>query len=168
MTWTCTCRGGTPYVCFGSCAATATAWGTIARTGREGRRGRARRCTSRGDGRGGCGHGRALFGRRHRQSRWCRTLHFRGLVDSAGRPCCGFGFKLYHRRTDACELDVLVLAASPSSWMHGETWLWPPWGPLLAAPYQWLLLRWRRLGGGIPSRGYDDGAADAGRPLRHP
>ena len=121
-----------------------------------------RRGTSRGDGRGGCGHGRALFGRRHRQSRWCRTLHFRGLVDSAGRPCCGFGFKLYHRRTDACELDVLVLAASPSSWMHGETWLWPPWGPLLAAPYQWLLLRWRRLGGGIPSRGYDDGAADAG------
>ena len=43
------------------------------------------------------------------RSRYCATLRLEGLVDREGRPCCGFGFKLFHRRSRACELDVLVL-----------------------------------------------------------
>ncbi|KAJ8598539.1 hypothetical protein CTAYLR_001343 [Chrysophaeum taylorii] len=57
------------------------------------------------------------------------VLEFRGMVDAEGRPCCGFGFKLFHRFDSACELDVLVLAnASYAPWVHAETPLWPPWG----------------------------------------
>ena len=43
------------------------------------------------------------------RSRYCSTLRLEGLVDREGRPCCGFGFKIFHRRSRACELDVLVL-----------------------------------------------------------
>ena len=85
-------------------------------------------------------------GRYHRRSRWCRrTLHFRGLVDRNGASCCGFGFKLFHRKSDACELDVLVLSASDAPYMHGETPLWPLWGPLLARPWHWLSAAWLRV-----------------------
>ena len=82
-----------------------------------------------------------------RQGRWyqhrsCATLHFRGLVDRSGRPCCGFGFKIFHRKSDACELDVLVLSTAPSPMLHGETLLWPPWSAILAAPYSWLATLW--------------------------
>ena len=59
-------------------------------------------------------------------------------MDRNGQPCCGFGFKLFHRRSGACELDVLVLAATSAPFMHGETLLWPPWGLLLAAPWHAL------------------------------
>ena len=61
------------------------------------------------------------------RSRWCGTLHYRGLVDQDGGACCGFGFKLFHRRTAVCELDVLVLAAADAPYMHGETRIWPLW-----------------------------------------
>ena len=81
---------------------------------------------------------------RHRRSRWCTTLHLRGLVDRDGSTCCGFGYKLFHRRSDACELDVLVLGAADAPYMHGETPLWPPWGPLLAAPWNALAAAWLR------------------------
>ena len=57
----------------------------------------------------------------------CETLELRGLVDHDGLPCCGFGFKLYHRANSACEMDILVLARSTAPFMHGETNLWPPW-----------------------------------------
>eukprot|EP00658_Telonema_sp_P-2_P030232 TRINITY_DN22870_c0_g1_i1.p1 TRINITY_DN22870_c0_g1~~TRINITY_DN22870_c0_g1_i1.p1 ORF type:complete len:326 (+),score=49.87 TRINITY_DN22870_c0_g1_i1:79-1056(+) len=58
---------------------------------------------------------------------WCQdTLHFRGLVDENNMPCCGFGFKLYHRGSEACQLDVLVLAQSSAPFIHGETAWWPP------------------------------------------
>lgn len=58
------------------------------------------------------------------------VLDFRGFVDRDGRPCCGFGYKLFHREVSACELDVLVLAASSyAPWAHAKHWLWPPWGP---------------------------------------
>lgn len=80
-----------------------------------------------------------------RRSRWCRTLQFRGLVDRHGDACCGFGFKLFHRRNDACELDVLVLGSSPAPYMHGETPLWPPWTLLLATPWHYLSTAWLRL-----------------------
>jgi hypothetical protein len=73
------------------------------------------------------------------RSRWCATLQLRGLVDRAGQPCCGFGYKLFHRRSDACELDVLVLAAAEAPFMHGETILWPPWGIFLARAYNKLM-----------------------------
>ena len=43
------------------------------------------------------------------RSRYCSTLRLEGLVDREGRPCCGFGFKIFHRCSRACELDVLVL-----------------------------------------------------------
>ena len=82
---------------------------------------------------------------RHHRSRWCRTLHFPGLVDRSGQPCCGWGFKLYHQETQVCELDVLVLAVSHTPFMHGETRLWPFWGPLLATPYHDLAVAWQRL-----------------------
>ena len=61
----------------------------------------------------------------------CGQLEFRGLVDMKNQPCCGFGFKLFHSETQACELDILVLAASPTApLVHQETWLWPsPLGP---------------------------------------
>ena len=81
----------------------------------------------------------------HRRSRrWCDVLHFRGLADREGTPCCGWGFKLYHRHSHVCELDVLVLAATHAPFMHGETPLWPFWAPLLARPYHWLAVAWRR------------------------
>ena len=76
------------------------------------------------------------------RSRWCATLQLRGLVDRHGRPCCGFGFKLFHRKSDACELDVLVLGAASAPYMHGETQLWPPWSRALAKPYHWLATLW--------------------------
>ena len=78
------------------------------------------------------------------RSRWCATLQLRGLVDRDDRPCCGFGFKLFHRRSGACELDVLVLGASDAPYMHGETLLWPPWGILLASAWQMVAGAWRR------------------------
>ena len=56
-----------------------------------------------------------------------------------------FGFKLFHRRSVACELDVLVLAAASAPYMHGETRLWPPWGTLLATPYHALASAWHRI-----------------------
>ena len=31
------------------------------------------------------------------RSRYCSTLRLEGLVDREGRPCCGFGFKIFHR-----------------------------------------------------------------------
>ena len=84
-------------------------------------------------------------GRYHRRSRWCRRkLHIRGLVERNGGSCCGFGFKLFHRKSDACELDVLVLSATDAPYMHGETPLWPLWGPLLARPWHWLSAAWLR------------------------
>lgn len=60
------------------------------------------------------------------KSQWCATLHFRGLVDEREAPCCGFGFKLYHRTSEACQLDVLVLAQTTAPFLHGETPWWPP------------------------------------------
>ena len=79
-------------------------------------------------------------GRRRRRAGGADTAS--RLVDSAGRPCCGFETRLYHRRTDACELDVLVLAVafSVDAWRD----LAVAAGASLAAPYQ-SLLRWRRL-----------------------
>ena len=79
-----------------------------------------------------------------RRSR-CGVLEYRGLVDASGQACCGFGFKLFHRKSGASELDVLVLAAAQAPFMHGETWAWPPWGALLAGPYHWLQARWHRI-----------------------
>ena len=72
------------------------------------------------------------------RSHFCSTLLPLGLVDRKGEPCCGFGFKLYHRRRRACELDVLVLGATTAPYQHGETAWWPPactwWsGPVHAA-----------------------------------
>jgi hypothetical protein len=49
------------------------------------------------------------------------------------RCCCEYRFKLYHRHSDACQLDVLVLAQSSAPFMHGEAPLWPP-QILLAQP----------------------------------
>ncbi len=79
------------------------------------------------------------------RSDWCITLQHRGLVDRAGAPCCGFGFKLFHRQSDVCDLDVLVLAASTAPYAHGETRTWPVWGPAwapvwLGAASAWLSL----------------------------
>ena len=86
-------------------------------------------------------------GRRPR-SRWCRRaleLRFSAEpLDRGGRPCCGWGFKLYHRRSSACELDVLVLALSDAPLMHGETALWPIWAPPLAPLWRWLAASWLR------------------------
>lgn len=83
--------------------------------------------------------------RRHRwRSQQCATLQLRGLVDRAGDPCCGFGFKLYNRLSDACELDVLVLVAADAPYMHGETPFWPPWAPFLASPYHRTAATWYR------------------------
>ena len=53
------------------------------------------------------------------RARWCTTLEYRGLVDRAGGGCCGFGFKLFHRRSAVCELDVLVLAAAAALKLAG-------------------------------------------------
>lgn len=78
------------------------------------------------------------------QSRWCAVLEARGLVDREGAPCCGFGFKLFHRTSAACELDVLVLAAAPAPFAHGETRWWPPWAPYTAHSWQWAASRWYR------------------------
>ena len=78
-------------------------------------------------------------------NRWCHVLQFPGLLDRTGQPCCGWGFKLYHRRSSACELDVLVLAATHTPFMHGETSLWPIWSLPLARPYHQLAMAWRRL-----------------------
>ena len=74
-----------------------------------------------------------------KRSRWCRTLDFRGLVDGGGKRCCGFGLKIFHRRSAACELDILVLSAAGGPWMHGETPWWPFWGPLLSPAYASLV-----------------------------
>ena len=82
--------------------------------------------------------------RQRRRSRWCSTLRYRGLVDHDGHACCGFGFKLFHRRRDACELDVLVLGVADAPYMHGETAVWPPWAPLLATPWHALVAAWTR------------------------
>jgi hypothetical protein len=71
-------------------------------------------------------------------SKWCDTLEFRGLVDIKGAPCCGFGFKIFHRETDSCELDVLVLSTSAAPYIHGETRLWPPWASLVAIPWAFV------------------------------
>jgi hypothetical protein len=73
-----------------------------------------------------------------RASKWCDVLHFRGLVDIQGTPCCGFGFKLFHRGSTRCELDVLVLSESDAPYIHGETRLWPPWAPLVAVPWAFI------------------------------
>lgn len=67
----------------------------------------------------------------------CGFLEFRGFVDAGDSPCCGFGFKAFHNASDACELDVLVLAASPyAPWTHGQRgnpWTYPPLPRLVAA-----------------------------------
>lgn len=77
------------------------------------------------------------------QSRWCKVLDFPGLVDRrGGGPCCGFGFKIFHRHSEACELDVLVLAATRAPFMHGETRLWPPWGLVLSSLYHSIATSW--------------------------
>jgi LicD family len=78
-------------------------------------------------------------------NRWCHVLQFPGLLDRSGQPCCGWGFKLYHRHSSACELDVLVLAATHAPFMHGETPLWPIWSLPLARLYHQLAVAWRRL-----------------------
>jgi len=80
-----------------------------------------------------------------RRVRECNMLHFVGLADRDGQPCCGWGFKLFHAHSAACELDVLVLAASHAPFMHGETPLWPLWSLPLAWPYHALAVAWRRL-----------------------
>ncbi len=67
----------------------------------------------------------------------CAALDFRGHVDRLGRPCCGFGVKLFHKRSSACELDVLVLAPSHSRWLYGDTWLWPPGAAWVAPAVAW-------------------------------
>lgn len=68
-----------------------------------------------------------------------KLIEYRGFVDIKGRPCCGFGFKLFHKHTDACQLDVLVLAtANYAPWVHGETRFWPPWGIPVAHVYDRL------------------------------
>jgi len=84
---------------------------------------------------------RCECGRKWR-NRWCVTLEFRGLVDHAGAACCGFGFKLFHRASDACELDVLVLAAARSPFIHGETPYWPLGASWVAAPAYSLATWW--------------------------
>ena len=81
-------------------------------------------------------------GRNRWRNRWCSTLQFRGLVNRDGVECCAFGFKLFHRLSNACELDILVLGASHAPYMHGETPLWPPWSVLLARPVQALSTVW--------------------------
>lgn len=78
------------------------------------------------------------------RSRWCGVLHFPGLVDRAHKPCCTWGFKVYHQHTTSCELDVLVLAAAQAPFMHGESWYWPIWGLAFAAPYYWASAWWQR------------------------
>jgi hypothetical protein len=78
--------------------------------------------------------------------RWCDVLDAPGATSRGARHCCGFGFKLFHRRSSACELDVLVLAAADAPYIHGETPLWPLWAPLLARPYRRLAAAWQRLG----------------------
>ena len=94
------------------------------------------------------------------RSRWCTTLHLKdALADSTGKPCCGFGFKIFHRRRDACELDVLVLSAARAPFMHGETWLWPAWAPLLSTPYNAALAAFLRLARHL---GIVEGDADGG------
>jgi len=80
--------------------------------------------------------------RHGRQSRSCSVLEFRGLVDRTGSPCCGFGFKLFHHVSSACELDALVLALSDAPFMHGETRMWPIWGPWLSGPYCRMASAW--------------------------
>ena len=76
-------------------------------------------------------------------NRWCETLLVpHGLTDRTGKPCCGFGFKIFHRRRDTCELDVLVLSVAHGPYMHGETWTWPFWAPVLAKPYSLLMRAW--------------------------
>lgn len=52
-----------------------------------------------------CGQGG--MGRRERTGAR-GALEYRGLMQRNGSPCCGCGFKLFHRTSDACELDVLV------------------------------------------------------------
>jgi hypothetical protein len=98
-----------------------------------------------------CGDGATASDATVAASRWkspfCSVLQYRGFVGAQGEPCCGFGFKLYHRASTTCELDVLVLGRSPAPYMHGETLLWPPWGVLAARP--WHLLASRILYDGL-------------------
>ena len=74
--------------------------------------------------------------------RWpevCDTVEFRGFVDASGGPCCGFGFKLYHRARRECEMDILVLAASGAPMLHGETPWWPPFSTTQAMLWSWIM-----------------------------
>ena len=82
------------------------------------------------------------------RSRYCSTLLLEGLMDREGRPCCGFGFKIFHRRTAACELDVLVLGRAAAPYLHAETPLWPLGCTWWAAPLHALHAALLRLGGG--------------------
>ena len=77
--------------------------------------------------------------------RSCGVILSHGLTDRHGKACCGWGFKLYHRHSDACELDVLVLAAARAPFMHGETPFWPLWGLPFASVYQRLALMAQQL-----------------------
>lgn len=75
-------------------------------------------------------------------SEWCAVLEWKGHVERDGHtPCCGFGYKLYHRRTAVCELDVLVLGLSGAPYLHGKGYFWPPWNPMVAHPWHWLASR---------------------------
>ena len=87
--------------------------------------------------------------RNKRDVAFCGALAWRGFVDGDGAACCGFGYKAFHAASRACELDVLVLAASASApWTHGARaggWTaWPPLPRLVAA------LRAARARGGPP------------------
>ena len=60
----------------------------------------------------------------------CGALLWRGFVDGRGAECCGFGYKAFHASSKACELDVLVLAASSyAPWTHGKRFGWTSWPP---------------------------------------
>ena len=79
-------------------------------------------------------------------SPWCSTLWWQGHVERDGvTPCCGFGYKVYHRTKTVCELDVLVLGLSGAPYLHGKGRYWPPWNPVLApvwnAVVSWALGR---------------------------
>eukprot|EP00039_Didymoeca_costata_P014149 m.225508 g.225508 ORF g.225508 m.225508 type:complete len:315 (+) comp15957_c4_seq13:1247-2191(+) len=72
----------------------------------------------------------------------CHELWFRGFVERDGKtPCCGFGFKIYHRHKAICELDILVLGVSKAPYFHARNVFNPPWALLTTWPH-WLASRY--------------------------
>eukprot|EP00656_Telonema_subtile_P000279 TRINITY_DN10142_c0_g1_i1.p1 TRINITY_DN10142_c0_g1~~TRINITY_DN10142_c0_g1_i1.p1 ORF type:complete len:206 (-),score=33.54 TRINITY_DN10142_c0_g1_i1:107-724(-) len=55
-----------------------------------------------------------------------RSAVLRVWVSAAAAVAECFRFKLYHRTSEACQLDMLVLARTTAPFLHGESPWWPP------------------------------------------